>query len=255
MKNEYKRTNYPSDLTDKQWEKIEHFFPSGNKSKYHKRNLVEAVMYVVKTGCQWRALPHDYLPYSTVYNFYSRAKQKGVWEKVMQFLVKENCIKAGRNAEPSYALIDSQSVKTAYHSDKTGYDGEKIKGIKRHIVTDIMGNIPAVHVHAANIHDTNGGVFTFEKALFYYPSVIGVCANNAYRKHFKQIFEEFHNIKVHISEHLISTFTVMPKRWRVERTFSCFDGYRRLSKDFEYFVLSEENMIYISHTHLLLKRL
>ena len=90
-------------------------------------------MYVVKTGCQWRALPHDYPLYSTVYNFYSRAKQKGVWEKVMQFLVKEKRIKAGRNAEPSYALIDSQSVKTAYHSDKTGYDGEKTKGIKRHI--------------------------------------------------------------------------------------------------------------------------
>ena len=125
MKNEYKRTNYPSDLTDKQWEKIKQFFPSGNKSKYHKRNLVEAVMYVVKTGCQWRALPHDYPSYSTVYNFYSRAKQKGVWEEVMQFLVKETRIQSGRNAEPSYALIDSQSVKAAYHSDKKGYDGGK----------------------------------------------------------------------------------------------------------------------------------
>ena len=113
MKNEYKRTNYPSDLTDKQWKKIECFFLSGNKSKYHKRNLVEAVMYVVKTGYQWRALPHDYPPYSTVYNFYSRAKQKGVWEKVMQFLVKETQIHVGRNAEPSYALIDSQSAKKA----------------------------------------------------------------------------------------------------------------------------------------------
>ena len=125
MKNEYKRTNYQSDLTDKLWEKIEHFFPSGNKSKYHKRNLVEAVMYIVKTGCQWRALPHDYPPYSTVYNFYSRAKKKGVWEKVMRFLVREIRIQAGRNAEPSYALIDSQSVKTAYRSDKKGYDGGK----------------------------------------------------------------------------------------------------------------------------------
>ena len=125
MKAEYKRTNYPSDLTDKQWEKIAEFFPSGNKSKHHKRNLVEATMYVVKTGCQWRALPHDYPPYSTVYNFYSRAKKKGTWEKVMQFLVKETRIKAVKDAEPSYALIDSQSVKTAYRSDKKGYDGGK----------------------------------------------------------------------------------------------------------------------------------
>ena len=122
---------------------------------------------------------------------------------------------------------------------------EKTKGIKRHIVTDIIGNI----------HDTNGGVFTFEKALFYYLSVRKVCADNAYRKHFKQIFEEFHNIRVDISEHLTSTFTFMPKRWRAERTFSWFGGYQRLSKDFGYSVLSEENMIYISHAHLLLKRL
>ena len=122
---EYKRTGYPSDLTDEQWEKIAEFFPSGNKSKHHKRNLVEAVMYVVKTGCQWRALPHDYPPHSTVYNFYSRAKKKGTWEKIMQFLVKETRVKAGKDAEPSYALIDSQSVKTAYRSDKKGYDGGK----------------------------------------------------------------------------------------------------------------------------------
>lgn len=125
MKTEYKRTGYPSDLTDEQWDRIAEYFPSGNKSKYHKRNLVEAVMYVVKTGCQWRSLPHDYPPYSTVYNFYSRAKQKGIWEKVMQFLVKETRIKAEKDAEPGYALIDSQSVKTAYRSDKKGYDGGK----------------------------------------------------------------------------------------------------------------------------------
>ena len=99
MKNEYKRTNYPSDLTDKQRKKIEHFFPSGNKSKYHKRNLVKAVMYIVKTGCQWRELSHDYPPYTR--------------------------IQTGRNAEPIYALIDTQSVKTAYRSDKKGYDGGK----------------------------------------------------------------------------------------------------------------------------------
>ena len=125
MKNEYKRTGYPSDLADEQWEKTAEFFPSGNKSKYHKRNLAEAVMYAVKTGCQRRALPHGYPPYSTVYNFYSRAKQKGVWEKMMRFLVKETRIKAGKETKPSYALIDSQSVKTAYRSDKKGCDGGK----------------------------------------------------------------------------------------------------------------------------------
>ena len=157
-------------------------------------------MYVVKTGCQWRALPHDYPPCSTVYNFYSRAKQKGTWEEVMQFLVKETRIKAEKDAEPSYALIDSQSVKTAYRSDKKGYD-------------------------------------------------------EGYRGTFKNMFETFRNIRIDISKQIKPKFEIMPKRWCIERTFAWFGGYRRLAKDVEYTALSEENIIYISQSHLLLKRL
>ena len=98
--------------------------------------------------------------------------------------------------------------------------GEKTKGRKRHIVTYIIGNLLAVHVHTANIHDTKGGVFTFEKALFYYPSIEGICADSAYRKHFRNIFEEFHNLKVNISERLTSAFQVIPECWRIERTLT-----------------------------------
>ena len=117
-----------------------------------------------------------------------------------------------------------------------------------------MENLLAVHVHAANIHDTKGGVFTFEKALFYYPTVIGVCADNAYRKHFKNIFEEFHNLKVDISEHLTSAFQVMPERWKTERTFSWLCHSRRLSKDYEIRTIYAETMVVISHLHTLLRR-
>lgn len=158
-------------------------------------------MYVVKTGCQWIALSHDYPPYSTVYNFYSRAKQKGVWEKVMQFLVKETQIQAGRNAEPGYTLIDSQSVKQHITVIKKDMTGEKTKGIKRHIVTDIMGNILAVNVNAANIHDTNGGVFTFEKALSiirqseeYVPIMLTENISDKYLKNFIILEWIFQNI-------------------------------------------------------------
>jgi putative transposase len=122
---EYKPTNYPSDLTDKQWEKIAEFFPNGNKSDIHKRSLVEAVLYLVDNGCKWRALPHDYPKWSTVKSFYYRAVEKGIWEKVMDFLVKETRKSAGRNEDPSYALIDSQSVKTAYNAENRGFDGGK----------------------------------------------------------------------------------------------------------------------------------
>ena len=126
MKNiEYKRTGYPSDLTDAQWEKIARYFPMGNKGEVHKRSLVEAVLYLVDNGCKWRALPHDFPKWSTVKSFYYRAVENGTWEKVMQFLVKETRKRAGRNESPSYGLIDSQSVKTVYASDERGFDGGK----------------------------------------------------------------------------------------------------------------------------------
>jgi len=126
MKNiEYKPTDYPSDLTDAQWERIAEYFPMGNKGTTHKRSLLEAVLYLVDNGCKWRALPHDFPNWSTVKSFYYRAVENGIWEKVMQSLVKETRKKAGRKESPSYGLIDSQSVKTIYASDERGIDGGK----------------------------------------------------------------------------------------------------------------------------------
>ena len=121
----HKPTGYPSDLTDAQWEKIAGYFPMGNKGTVHKRSLVEAVLYLVDNGCKWRALPHDYPNWSIVKSFYYRAVENGTWEKVLQFLVKETRRNAGRNDNPSYGLIDSQSVKTIYASDMRGIDGGK----------------------------------------------------------------------------------------------------------------------------------
>lgn len=112
-----------------------------------------------------------------------------------------------------------------------------------------------MNVHKANQHDTKGGIFVFEKALFLYPTIEAGCAAEGYRGTFKNTFEIFHNIRIDISKQIKPKFEVLPKRWRIERTFFWLGGYRRLSKDFEYFALSQENMIYISHSHLLLKRL
>ena len=116
---------YTSDVTDTQWKEIKRFIPVGNKSKYEKRELLNAVLYVVKTGCQWRNLPTDFPPWKAVYAFYFRSKQKGIWERIMQYLVKKTRVKAGRNENPSYGLIDSQSVKTVYASEERGFDGGK----------------------------------------------------------------------------------------------------------------------------------
>jgi len=122
---EYKPTNYPSDLTEKEWQIIEPIFLVGNKSVWHKRSLVNGVLYLVDNGCKWRALPHDYPPHDTVWSFYRRARESGLWERIMDALVKKIRESAGREASPSYGIIDSQSVKTVAASEERGIDGGK----------------------------------------------------------------------------------------------------------------------------------
>jgi len=122
---EYISTNYPSDLTDKEWSIIESFFPVGNKSVWHKRSLVNAVLYLVDNGCKWRGIPHDYPPHDTVWSFYRRARKSGLWEKIMDALVRKTRKRVGREESPSYGIIDSQSVKTVAASEERGIDGGK----------------------------------------------------------------------------------------------------------------------------------
>ena len=114
------REKYETDLTDEQWEIIEPLFVGMRKRKWEKRELVNAVLYLVKTGCQWRNLPHDFPPAFTVHSFYRRARLSGLWDRILQHLVKITREKAGRNSEPSYAIIDSQSVKTSSASEEQG---------------------------------------------------------------------------------------------------------------------------------------
>jgi len=122
---EFKPTNYPSDVTDAQWDEIEEFFPQNVNSEHHKRSLVNAVFYLIDNGCKWRALPHDFPPWGTVWSFYRRAIKSGAWNEAQTALVELTRIKAGRKPTPTYALIDSQSVKTVYASEECGIDGGK----------------------------------------------------------------------------------------------------------------------------------
>ena len=124
---EYKKReqSYPSDLTDTQWEEIKELFSGMREYKWPKRKLMDAVLYFVKTGCQWRHLPHDFPPYSTVHSFYRRARESGLWDKILAHLIRKTRENAGRSPNPTYALIDSQSVKTTAASEERGIDGGK----------------------------------------------------------------------------------------------------------------------------------
>ena len=119
------RQVYPSDLTDAQWEVIKPLYSNMRVYKWSKRELTNALMYVVKTGCQWRQLPHDFPPFQTVYSFYRRAKEKNLWDKMLELLVEKSRQQAGRDSSPSYAIIDSQSVKSVYKGEERGFDGHK----------------------------------------------------------------------------------------------------------------------------------
>ena len=119
------RKSYPSDLTDSQWKEIEALYTGMRKCKWSKRELTNAVLYLVDTGCKWRQLPHDFPPYSTVHSFYRRARINGLWNKILKYVVKKARTNAGRKESPSYAIIDSQSVKTTLASEERGIDGGK----------------------------------------------------------------------------------------------------------------------------------
>ena len=126
MKNDYlNRKAYPTDVTDSQWAVIAPLFKGMREYKYSKRELLNAVLYLVDNGCKWRALPHEFPAWQTVYSFFRRAKETGLWDKILQRLVEVTRKKAGRNPNPTYAIIDSQSVDTAYKSEQVGFDGGK----------------------------------------------------------------------------------------------------------------------------------
>ncbi len=226
-----------------------------NNIEHSKHDLVNAVFYLVETGCQIRLLPNDFLSYTAVWSFYRRAVKSGKWEKTMDLLVKRTRKDAGHKPTPICGLIDSQSAKTTLASDDRGFDGlKKIKGRKRHIVVDTMGNALAISVLAANIRDTKSGINLAKKAFETYPTIQRFCGDNGYRKSFEEVVLEQLGLGVDISKRIKPEFEVLPKRWLVERTFSWGNNSHRLSKDYEIKIIHEENMFMISHLPTQLRR-
>ena len=242
---------YPSDLSDEEWALLAPFFqrpdPRGNPGKYANRAIVNAMLYVTKGGIQWRMMPTDFPPWDTVYDHFRRLNKRGVWEQALDTLNACHRQGQGRTPEPSYAIIDSQSVKTQYASNERGIDGgKKVKGRKRPIATDILGNLLAVIVHAANRADTTEGIRVCMQVVDKYLSIEAFSADAGYRGTTAEWVDEWLNRRVDISDKPPQGFEILPKRWIVERTVACLGGFRRLAKDFEILTRTAENMIRIA---------
>lgn len=243
--------SYKSDLSHDEWVLIENDFKPiskrGSSHKHSKKSIVDAILYLLKGGIEWRMLPNDLPPWKTVYYHFSKWNKSGVWEKCLDRLTVLHRQKAGRKAKPSYGIIDAQSVKTQYASEERGIDGgKKVKGHKRHIIVDILGNLLYIMVHAANLSDTKSACEVLERVVDKWPSLEAFSGDAGYRGTAVSFASEKLNKPLHISEKIEGKWAVLPKRWVVERTFSWLGGFRRLAKDFEILPATSENMARIA---------
>lgn len=250
---------YQTDLSDQEWDIIKTFFKPkstrGRPSQHGHKKIVDAIFYVLKGGIPWRLMPNDLPPWQTIYGHFSRWSKAGIWEKLLDNLNRLRRQKVGRKPSPSYGIIDAQSVKTQYASEDRGIDGgKKVKGHKRHIVVDILGNLLHVQVHAANISDTKAAGYVLERAAEKYPTIKAFSADAGYRGTAVTVAEETLDRPLHVSTKIKDVWAVLPKRWVVERTFSWINNYRRLAKDFEVLTATSENMIRLAMIKLTLAK-
>ena len=254
---------YTSDLTHAEWQLIDYCFPKpskkGRRRKHPFRELLNAVFYLVRTGCQWRNLPKDFAPWRTVYHYFRLWKRNGLWNQIHTHLREHLRLVEGRKRQPSAGIIDSQSVKSTETSDERGYDaGKKVNGRKRHILVDTIGLVLLVMVLPANIQDRDGAkqllaAFFSQKTR---RRVKHIWADGGYAGTLVAKARKLWRCTVEIVKRSdLHTFKVLPRRWVVERTFGWLGRYRRLSRDYERQATTGETMVYLAMIRLMLARL